>query len=512
MGLPSWLEPLPDAAQQRALDAWAIEQREIPGIELMERAATGLAARVIELVPEGPIAVVCGRGNNGGDGLAAARLLLEQGRAVRVLLLAEPDTYQGDALTNLRRLREGLCEPFAASRLEGVSGIVDAVLGTGFAGVPREPATGAIEAINSVRSAAAAPRVIACDVPSGVDASSGVARGVAVRADATVTFNAAKPGLWIAPGKQFAGEVTVVDIGIPTDGAPLMARVGLIGSDVLDDVPRRAAGSNKFTSGAVLVCGGSHGLTGAPALTALAASRAGAGYVTVAVPDSIAQILQIKLLEQMVLVLPEEEGAIGPGARELLVERSARVDSFVVGPGLGRAPATQALVRALAAHLERPLVLDADGLNAMVGHDSALRARSAATVLTPHEGELARLLETGSVAVAAARLDSARMVAERSGAIVVLKGDDTLVAAPDGRVAVSPGGAPALATAGTGDVLSGVVGAYLGKHMDPFTAACAAVEAHRRAGVLAGEAVGVEGVVAGDIVALLPQALGTEVW
>lgn len=436
MDLPGWLEPLPDAAQQRALDAWAIEQRGIPGIELMERAAVGLAARVLELVPEGPIAIVCGRGNNGGDGLAAARLLLEQGRAVRVLLLAEPDLYQGDALTNLRRLPGGIFEPFAVERLAGVSGIVDAVLGTGFTGEPREPASDAIAAINAFATAV----VIACDVPSGVDASSGVVRGVAVEADATVTFNAPKPGLWIAPGKHLAGEVTVVDIGIPDDGAPLTPACGLITGRVLDAVPRRGAGSNKFTSGSVLVCGGSHGLTGAPALAAIAASRAGAGYVTVAVPNSIAQILQIKLLEQMVLVLPEEEGAIGPGARQLLADRADRVDSFVVGPGLGRAPATQALVRALAAHLQRPLVIDADGLNAMVGHDAALRDRSAPTVLTPHEGELARLLETGGAAIAASRLDSARTVAARSGAIVVLKGDDTLVAAPDGRVAVSPGG------------------------------------------------------------------------
>jgi NAD(P)H-hydrate epimerase len=500
MGLPNWLEPLPDAAQQRALDSWAIEQRGIPGIDLMERAAAGLAMRVTELVPDGPIAIVCGHGNNGGDGLAAARLLREQGRAVRALLLAEPDAYRGDALTNLRLLPDGLPEPFTPAGLDGAAAIIDAVLGTGFAGEPREPAAGAIAAIN-----AADAHVIACDVPSGVDASSGAAPGAAVQADGTVTFNAGKPGLWISPGKHLAGELTVVDIGIPQEGAPLQPVFGLISSRVLDEVPRRAAASNKFSSGAVLICGGSHGLTGAPTLTALAASRAGAGYVTVAVPESIAPVMQVKLLEQMVLALQESDGAVAPGVRDLLVERSARVDSVVIGPGLGRGAATQALVRDLAAQLQKPLVIDADGLNALIGHDSELSGRAAPTVLTPHEGELARLLERDSGAVSAARLVSARTVAQRSGAIVVLKGDDTLIVAPDGRVAISVGGAPALATAGTGDVLSGVLGAYLARHMDPFTAACAGVEAHRLAGVIAGAEVGVEGVVAGDVVALLPQ-------
>jgi NAD(P)H-hydrate epimerase len=503
MGLPSWLEPLPDAAGQRGLDDWAIAERGIPGLELMERAAAGLAARVQALVPDGPVAVVCGHGNNGGDGLAAARLLREQGRAVRVLLTAEPDACTGDALTNLERLPEGLASPFSHAGLAGAAAIIDAVLGTGFSGETREPALTAIDAMNSARDAGA--RVIACDVPSGVDASTGMAPGPAVHADATVTFNAGKPGLWISPGKGLRGELTVVDIGIPTDGAPLQTDFGLISGDVLGVVPRRGAASTKFSSGAVLIYGGSHGLTGAPSLSALAASRAGAGYVTVAVPESIAPVLQIKLLEQMVLALPERDGALAPGARDRLVERSQRAGSVVLGPGLGREPAMPALVRGLAEQIDKPLVIDADGLHALIGSDTVLRERTAATVLTPHEGELARLLDTSSSAISAARLRSARTVAERSGAIVVLKGDDTLVVAPDGRVAISPGGASALATAGTGDVLSGVVGAYLAKQMDPFTAACAAVEAHRRAGSLAGRDIGIDGVVAGDVVDRLPR-------
>jgi hydroxyethylthiazole kinase-like uncharacterized protein yjeF len=217
MVLPGWLEPLPDAAQQRSLDEWAIEQLGMPGLDLMERAGSGLA-EVCTRTTSGPIVVVCGGGNNGGDGLVAARLLREQGRETSVLLLGEPDQLRGDARANLERLAGAPPEPFESSRLEGAACIVDAILGTGFVGVPRDPAAGAITAINAARAAGAV--VVACDVPSGVDASTGEASEPAVAAERTVTFHAAKPGLWIAPGKRYAGIVTVVDIGIPRRRGP----------------------------------------------------------------------------------------------------------------------------------------------------------------------------------------------------------------------------------------------------------------------------------------------------
>src|SRR5437763_970418 len=210
--LPEWLEPLPDAEQQRALDRWAIEDVGIPGIELMERAGRGLAALVAERAPQGRVVVVCGKGNNGGDGLVCARVLRERGRDVRVLTLADPQEYQGDARTNLERLPGEEPRGFAPHRLTGAVAVVDAMLGTGFAGTSREPVTSAIEAINDCSDQAA---VIACDVPSGVNGSTGEVAGAAVRAAATATFHAAKPGLWIAPGKAHAGEVRRVDSGIP---------------------------------------------------------------------------------------------------------------------------------------------------------------------------------------------------------------------------------------------------------------------------------------------------------
>jgi ADP-dependent NAD(P)H-hydrate dehydratase / NAD(P)H-hydrate epimerase len=505
MTFPIWLEPLLDAEQQRALDAWAIEQLRIPGLDLMELAGTGLADLAGGLAPTGALAVVCGKGNNGGDGFVAARVLRQRGREVRVLLLSAPEELGGDALTNSERLPGPPPEPFTATALQGVSGIVDAILGTGFSGTPREPVASAIDAINETGRRGAV--TIACDVPSGVDASNGEVHGAAVKAAATATFNAGKPGLWIAPGKAHAGEVVVVEIGIPA-GGPVEPSIGLIERTVLDGIPRRGRESTKFAAGNVLVCGGSTGLTGAPSLASEAAMRAGAGYVTACVPGSLNPIFEARLLEVMTVPVADEGGALTPAAAVQVLERTGRGGAFVLGPGLGRAPGTQELARALAADAALPLLLDADGLNAHAGALAALARRAAPTVLTPHAGELGRLLGVDSAAINERRLHSARTAAATANAIVVLKGDDTIVATPDGRAALSRGGAPALATAGTGDVLSGVIGALLAKGMEPFHAASAGVFVHVEAGRLAATEIGSEGVIASDVVQRLPAALG----
>ena len=504
MSLPDWLQPLPGAAEQRALDEWAIGERGIPGLDLMERAGEGLTNLVCELAPTGTIAVVCGKGNNGGDGFVAARLLRVLGRDVRVLLLAAPEELRGDAKTNCERLPGAPPERFDSTALGGAYAIVDAILGTGFSGEPRDPASTAIAAINAAADAGAV--VVACDVPSGVDGSTGEISGEAVRAGATATFHAAKPGLWIAPGKGHAGEVRVIDIGIPP-GGPLRADVGLIDDRVTGLIPTRGSESTKFAAGSVLVCGGSLGLTGAPSMASESAMRAGAGYVTALVPTSLNLVFETRLLEVMSVPLPDTDGSLLAAAAETVLARVRRADALVLGPGLGREPEAQGLARNVAAAAEVPLLLDADGLNAHAGKLASLARRSAPTVLTPHAGELARLLESDSAAIGAKRLDSARRAADLSGAIVVLKGDDTLVADPSGRVGVSRGGAPALATAGTGDVLSGVIGAYLAKGMEPFAAACAGVLVHATAGRVCASEIGAEGVIASDVIAALPRAL-----
>jgi ADP-dependent NAD(P)H-hydrate dehydratase / NAD(P)H-hydrate epimerase len=496
MRSPSWLEPLPDAAAMREMDRWAIEERGVPSRELMERAGAGLARVVEEVAPDGgPLIVVCGKGNNGGDGFVAARLLRERGREVRVLVTAAAGEYRGDARANLEALPGPPPEPFSADALDGAAVIVDALLGTGFSGEPREPILGAIRAIN-----AAASTVVACDVPSGVDASTGVVAAEAVLADATATFAAAKPGLWIRPGKVHAGSIRVIDIGIPP-GAPVEPDIGLIHDTVLGEIPRRTRGGTKFTSGHVLVCGGSPGLTGAPCMTAMGAMRAGAGYVTACVPSAVQDVVAIKLTEVMSVGLPDE------GAADLVLDKTSHGGSLVVGPGLGRQAAAFALARELTRRAEVALVLDADGLNAHVGHLELLAERAAPTVLTPHAGELGRLLGIDSDEVERERLTHAREAARRSGAILLLKGDDTIVAEPEGRVAVSPRGSAALATAGTGDVLSGVLAALLAKRMDPFTATCAGVRLHAVAGSLAAALRGADGVIATDVIDELPRAL-----
>jgi len=490
----------------RATDRWAIEERGVPSLDLMERAGEGLARLVAARAPAGRVDVVCGKGNNGGDGLVAARLLRAEGRDVRVLLAGDAGELSGDPAANLAGLPGPTPEPFDAARLAGAAVVVDALLGTGFSGEAREPAAGAIAAMN----ASPAP-VVAADVPSGVDASTGAVAGEAVRAVATATFHQGKPGLWIAPGKQHAGEVAVIDIAMPA-GAPGETWAGLIGDTVLRDLPRRGPGATKFSSGAVVVVGGSAGLTGAPTMSALAAMRAGAGYVTVATAASAQLALSVSLLEAMTRGLPEEDGALTDVSLEGALGALERAGAAVLGPGLGRAPGTQAFARELAVLARAPLVLDADGLNAFAGgRIDELARREVPTVLTPHAGELGRLLAIDARAVGAARLERAREAAERAQAIVVLKGDDTLVALPDGRVAISPGGAPALATAGTGDVLAGVIAALLAKDLDPEHAAAAGVLAHVRAGQLAARPHGPDTVIASDVIAALPAALARPV-
>jgi ADP-dependent NAD(P)H-hydrate dehydratase / NAD(P)H-hydrate epimerase len=499
--LPAWLRPLPDAETMRAIDRWAIEERGIAGLDLMERAGAGVARLVGEVAPEGLVAIVCGKGNNGGDGYVAARLLREGWREVRVLALAPLEELRGDARANAERVEGAV--PFEPGALAGAAVIVDAVLGTGFAGAPRGTAAQAIEAMN----AAAAP-VVAVDVPSGVDASTGQVEGVAVRATATATFAAPKPGLWINPGKASAGAVRVIDIGIPA-GAPVPdPDIGLIDDDaLLATLPRRGAGWTKFTSGHVLVAGGSRGLTGAPLMASEAAARAGAGYVTACVPETLQDVFAARLVEVMTRALPEgDPGAHSEAGIDAVLEAAQRGGALVLGPGIGRSDGARAFARGAARRAEVPLVLDADGLNAHAGDLAALLARSAPAVLTPHAGELGRLLGVDSSAVEARRLEHARAAAAAAQAIVVLKGDDTLVAEPGGLVAVSPGATGALATAGTGDVLSGVIGALLARGVDAFAAAAAGVRLHARAGVRAAAERGADGVIARDVIEELPHA------
>jgi NAD(P)H-hydrate epimerase len=496
-----WLKSLYDAEGMRGVDRWAIEERDIPSLELMEAAGRAVAEVVAGLAPGGPVRVVCGKANNGGDGFVAARLLREMGFEVEVLLLWSGEELRGDAAVNFERSGGDLVEGDLTGRLVGSGAVVDAIFGTGFEGAPREPAAGAITAINGC----GAP-VVACDIASGVDASTGEVEGEAVAADVTVSFHAAKLGQRVAPGKWHTGELRVAPIGIPA-GAPGEALCGEIDPAVLELLPRRGPQSTKFSSGQVAIAGGSRGLTGAVRLTSLAAIRAGAGYATVAVPADLNLVFEIAQPEVMSVACPGGDGCLVPASEKALLRVFERAAAGVLGPGLGRDPGTFELACDVVAKIEAPLVIDADGLNAFAGRLKTLAQRQGPTVLTPHAGELGRLLERDSSEIDAHRLAAAKEAARAAGAILLLKGDDTIVT--DGeRVAVNAISAPALATAGSGDVLSGITAAMLARGLEPFTAVCAAVVAHARAGREAARRVGVaESVIASDVIESIPAAL-----
>jgi ADP-dependent NAD(P)H-hydrate dehydratase / NAD(P)H-hydrate epimerase len=472
-----WLRPLFDAEGMRAVDRWAIDELGVPESELVEAAGGELAEAVAGLAPQGLVHVVCGKGNNGADGRVAAARLRGMGFEVETIDAA------GDELpADLDR------------RLSGSGAVVDAIFGTGFGGAPRETAAAAIEAIN--RSGAP---VVACDIASGVDASSGEVASVAVEASLTVSFHGAKVGHRVAPGKRHTGELRVVPIGIPP-GAPEDPVAGEIDDAVLSLAPRRAAGSTKFSSGEVTVAGASRGLTGAVRMASLAAIRAGAGYATVAVPADLEQVFEIARAEVMSVGCGGGDGCLVPASRKRLLKAFDGAAAGVFGPGLGRDPGSLELAREAVPAISVPLVLDADGLNAFAGEAAAIAAREAPTILTPHAGELGRLLGRDSAEIGRHRLSSARDAARITGAVVVLKGDDTIVTDGD-RVAVNVLPAPALATAGTGDVLSGITAALLARGLAPFAAACAAVLGHARAGREAARRLGApESVIAGDVI------------
>jgi ADP-dependent NAD(P)H-hydrate dehydratase / NAD(P)H-hydrate epimerase len=499
----SWLIPLYDADGMRAVDRWAIEEQGVPSLELMEAAGRAVAETVGELAADGPVRVVCGKGNNAGDGLVAARYLREAGFEVEALLLWPAEELSDDAAANLERFPAEHVRGDLAARLAASGAIVDAIFGTGFAGEPREPALAAIAAID-----ACGVPVVACDIASGVDASSGEAAGVAVEADVTVSFHAAKLGHLVAPGKWHSGKLRVAPIGIPP-GAPAQPAAGTIGASVLELAPRRGPRSTKFSSGQVTIAGGSRGLTGAVQMSSLAAIRAGAGYATVAVPADLESIFEQSRPEVMSVGCPGGDGCLAPGSAKSLLRAFERAAAGVLGPGLGRDPGSVELAREVLGAIEAPLVLDADGLNAFAGELGRVAVRSAPTLLTPHAGELGRLLGRSSEEISAHRLGAAREAARGAEAVVVLKGDDTIVT--DGeRVAVNVLSAPALATAGTGDVLSGVAAALLARGLDPFTAACAAVLAHARAGRDAALRIGAaESVIATDVIDSIPAGLRT---
>ena len=508
----SLLLGLYSADGMQKVDGLAIHGIGIPGGHLMERAGLAVATEILERYAPEEAVVFAGKGNNGGDGFVVARELFDAGCEVTVFLLASPDEYKGDAKLNLDILgklgvdvrpatgEDGALSEDSMVLTEMADVVVDAIFGTGFSGAASGPAAAAIELINEAPGA-----VVSVDIMSGVAASTGAVQGPAVDADLTVTLHAAKVGHFITPGGALSGEVVIAPIGIPTlcDHDP---DVWLLSEEAVAElvVPKGSL-DHKRSVGTVLVVGGSKGMEGAAHMAAFAALRSGAGLVHAALPDGAGA--EKPFAEVIAVTVPGGDGQFGLAARAALFEQAAQLKAVAVGPGLGRADEAQLLVRELLA-VDRPLLLDADGLYALGDKLELLAGRTEPTVITPHEGELARLIGRSAADVAAERLECARAAAGRANATVVLKGEATIVADASGVAYVVPTGNPGLATPGTGDVLTGVIVAQLAKGLPGTEAACLGAYLHGLAADLAAEdVVGTEGMVAGDLFHYLPAAV-----
>lgn len=507
--------------QMQELDRIAIGERGIPSLELMERAARAVAEAAARLAEESAedkkagsarrVGVLCGPGNNGGDGIAAARLLREMGLEVRAFLVGDRAKMTPDSRAMEARLSAagGRLEPFDLENREAMAWLaacgclVDALFGVGLS----RPLTGDFLAAVAWMNGSRLP-VVACDLPSGVDGDTGAVLGAAVRARVTVTFTRAKPGLCLGEGAACAGEVRVADIGTPSDLVEARVDRGehpvelLPGSGRLA-LPRRPGAAHKGDFGRILILGGSEGYTGAPLLAVRGALRAGAGLVSVGVPREVYPIAAAKCDEAMAFPLPERYGEI--------LARAEGCDVAVIGPGLGRAPRTERLVRSLLSDLAGPVVLDADGINALSGHIDILDRRTAPTVLTPHEGEFARL--TGCALPVRDRVGAARDFARAHRCTLVLKGRGTVTAAADGRVWINGTGGPGMAKGGSGDVLAGMIAALWGqKHLntpgsDRAELAARAVWYHGAAGDRAAAELGEYAMLPTDLLSALPGVL-----
>ena len=506
------------ARQMQALDRRAIMEARVPSLTLMERAGLGTADFIQDRF--GPLAgkrvtIVCGKGNNGGDGLVVARLLRQRRANVIVLMLASAVELSRDAKAMHRRwLRIGGASATKSSQsLDRVQAllansdlIVDALLGTGLS----TPVTGAYGEAIRLMNEAGSP-IVSVDMPSGIHADDGAVLGCAVRATATVTFGLPKLGLYVGAGIDHAGLIHLVDIGIPaayvdeTDSRTL-----LITKDFAKAaLPVRAASAHKGTFGHAGILAGSVGKTGAAALAAKAALRTGVGLVTVGVPASLNDIVEAKLLEAMTLSLPETKArTLGRAAFDRILDFIQSKTAVAIGPGLSTHPETVEVVQSLMKHLDRPVVLDADALNALASRPSLLTECKTPPILTPHPGEMARLEgDATPQSVNADRLGTARRFARERGVFVVLKGARTVVARPDGLLMICPTGNPGMATAGTGDTLTGMLVSLLAQGVPSWEAACASSYLHGAAGDLAAARFGSAGMIAGDLIEQIPYAI-----
>ncbi len=505
------------AHQMQELDRRTIQEAGVPGQVLMERAGAGVVAAMETRF--GPmkgktVTIFCGKGNNGGDGFVVARLLHRKRVHVQVCLLAHARDLTGDARLMYRRMGKevGTSHVVRApspDRMRHLTQrshlLVDALLGTGTSA----PVTGLYEEAIHTMNTSGIP-AIAVDLPSGIHADTGVTLGTAVHASLTVTLGNPKLGLLLGAGIDHAGQVQHVDIGIPTPYVEAMRiPIALLTPAAIRSwLPTRRASSHKGTFGHTGIIAGASGTNGAAALAATAALRAGSGLVTVATPASVQASLTASVMEAMTLPLPETcDATVSRHALPRLHTFMQARSAIGIGPGLSTHAETSDVVRTLIARCDRPIVIDADALNALAGHTHILRLCPVPPILTPHPGEMARLLGTTTDTITCNRLGVAQDFARTHSSIVVLKGARTIIAHPHGHTAISPTGNPGMATAGTGDVLTGVITGLLAQGLAPWEAAQSGVYLHGLAGDLAAEEYGHAGLMAGDLLHYLPRAI-----
>ena len=506
---------LATASQMKELDRQAIEERHIPSIDLMERAAEGVAQAALDLLPDRPgkcrVAAFCGAGNNGGDGIAAARLLFLSGVKVRTFLVGKYEKLTPDALEETARLSEcGVeLEPFDPADLDQAAWarschvLIDAVFGVGLS---REIAldsvfADAIRLMNACRG-----RVVAADIASGVEADTGRILGCAAKADRTVTFTIKKVGQAVGDGVLLSGQVEVRDIGIPADlERKTICSAQTVEADfVRAALPARKPDGHKGDFGKLLIVGGAEGYTGAPYLTASAAVRTGCGLVYLGVPEGIWAVEAVKCVSSMPFPLPEKHGMLSYKALQEIEEKLSICDVLALGPGLGRSEQVTRLACDLLLRTEKPVVLDADGINALEGHIDVLdRRRGRVTILTPHDGEFVRV---GGDLSHGDRVKAARDFAAARGCVLVLKGHRTVTATPAGNVLVNTTGNSGLAKGGSGDVLTGVIASLLAQGATAAQAAAAGVWLHGRTGDLAEKRLTAFGMTPEDVVREMPGA------
>ncbi|MDR2356518.1 MAG: NAD(P)H-hydrate dehydratase [Oscillospiraceae bacterium] len=491
------------------IDRYAIDELGIESAELMTRAAEHVAAATLELLPRdgGRVAVFCGHGNNGGDGIAAAAILLRRGVDTRAFLVAPRERMSADASEMERRLRElgGCLEEFdgggeAREFAESCDVIIDAIFGVG---MRSELAGGALEAVELINSSGA--RVVAADIPSGVEADTGRICGRAARADITVTFSLAKPGHYLPPGCLYCGEVRVRGIGIPEEVTAAAESKLFVVEDGDITLPARARDTHKGDYGRDIIFAGSVGYTGAPALAARAASRLGAGLVYVCVPQTVYGVVAAKCDVEMVFPLAcGEDGDLSENAADAMAGQLSRCGAVLAGPGLGTGRNVKKLVFELLTGSETPLVLDADGINVLKGNIDILKKASCPVILTPHDGEFAGLTGGGH---RGNRLKAASDFAVRYGCVLALKGYRTITALPDGSAYINTTGGPALAKGGSGDVLAGMILSLVGQGFPLKDAVLSAVYLHGAAGDMCAETYGEYSVTASDLIEMLPEAV-----